>query len=172
MGEAHPAERKVVLQFAPDDLKLSAVQTDKLKKLAGARYNPETELIKMSSDSYEHQAQNKRYLSDLANGLIVAAKDPADTFADIPLDTRHHEFTKKPRFPPEWRMTEERRQELNDYRLRQADTDLEREQAGKLVTGQKVIEDALMQKMLKEQEKEKVAELISAAPGRGGRARR
>lgn len=170
MGESHAGERKVVLQFAPDDLKLTAVQTNKLKKLAGARYNPETEIVKMSCDSFEHQAQNKRYLSNLADDLITAAKDPTDTFEDVPLDTRHHRVDKKPRFPEAWRLTDERRLQLNEYRQKQLALDMEKEEAGQLVSGQKLIEEHLVQKMIQEQEKE--AEMATvAAPGKGSRRR-
>ena len=74
MGEYHPAEKKVVVEFCPADLGLTPVQQDKLKKLAGARYNPEKEIVRMSCESHEHQAQNKRYLGDLVQKLIAEAK--------------------------------------------------------------------------------------------------
>lgn len=166
MGEAHPAERKVVVQFAPDDLKLTPVQTSKLKKLAGPRYNPETEFVKMSCESYEHQAQNKAYLQNLVSDLIAAAKDPADTFEDVPLDLRHHRVKPKPRFPREWRMTEQRRLELEAQRKTAALADLQREEQGLLVDGQKVIDGFLMQRLVEDQEKQKAAELVPAARGR------
>ncbi|KAF4977826.1 hypothetical protein FZEAL_5669 [Fusarium zealandicum] len=174
MGESHPAEKKVVVQFAPDDMKLTPVQTEKLKKLAGPRYNPETELIKMSSESFEHQAQNKRYLSNLVDDLVAAAKDPKDTFEDIPLDTRHHVSQPKPRFPKEWRMTDERRKELDEHRQRVAIEDLQKAEGGLLVDGTQVIEDYLMKKTVEDQKKQKVAELVAApVKGSGGnRARR
>lgn len=74
MGEFHPAEKKVVVEFSPADFGLSHIQQEKLKKLAGSRYNPEKETIKMSCESFEHQAQNKRYLAELVEKLIVDAK--------------------------------------------------------------------------------------------------
>lgn len=169
MGESHPAEKKVVVQFAPDDLKLTPVQTDKLRKLAGPRYNPETELIKMSCESFEHQAQNKRYLSNLVDDLIAAAKDPKDTFEDVPLDLRHHQIKAKPRFPQEWRLTGERRLQLDEQRQRAALEDMKRAEGGLLVDGKKAIDGYLMQKMAEEQEKQKVAELVAAAP-KGGKS--
>jgi len=43
-------------------------------KLAGPRYNPEKKVIKMSCERFEHQAQNKRYLGDLVQKMIEAAK--------------------------------------------------------------------------------------------------
>lgn len=172
MGEFHPAEKKVVVQFAPDDLKLTAVQTEKLKKLAGPRYNPETEIIKMSSDSFEHQAQNKRYLSNLVDDLIAAAKDPKDTFADIPLDTRHHKVQPKPRFPTEWRMSPERRQELDEHRQRVAIEDVKMAEGGQLVDGVQAIDQYLMKNAGEDQKKAKVAELVAAAPAKGAGANR
>ena len=74
LGESHPAQRKVVVTFCPSDLGLSAEQELKLKKLAGPRYNPERDEVKMSCESFEHQAQNKRYLSDQVDKLVETAK--------------------------------------------------------------------------------------------------
>lgn len=74
MGEYHPAEKKVVVEFSPQDFGLTSQQQLKLKKLAGARYNPEKEWIKMSCESFEHQAQNKRHLAELVEKLVAEAK--------------------------------------------------------------------------------------------------
>jgi len=75
MGEHHPAERKVVLEFCTEDLPdLTDIQREKLKKLAGVRYNPETDIVKMSSEMYESQAQNKRYLGDRVDELLKEAR--------------------------------------------------------------------------------------------------
>lgn len=159
-GDSHPAEKKVVVQFAPDDLGLTPMQADKLKKLAGPRFNPENELIKMSCESYPHQAQNKRYLSNLVDDMIAAAKDPKDTFEDIPLDLRHHIIKPKPRFPKEWFMTEQRRKELDSTRQQLSLADFQSAQSGKLVDGKKVIERYLLKKAEEEAEKQKLAELV------------
>ncbi|KAH7326027.1 xylose isomerase [Stachybotrys elegans] len=174
MGESHPAEKKVVVQFSPDDLGLTPVQAEKLKKLAGPRYNPETHVIKISCESYEHQAQNKRYLSNLVDDLIAAAKDPKDTFEDIPLDVRHHEFKVKPKFPKHWRMSEKRQAQLNEYRAKLLATDLEKETNGKLVNGQLLIDQNLTKALLAAQAKqeEKVPELVAARPAKSGKASR
>jgi small subunit ribosomal protein S35 len=75
MGEQHPAEKKVVLEFSPSDMPdLTSVQTDKLRKLLGSRYNPEKDTVRMSCEMYETQAQNKRYLGDLVDSLLVEAR--------------------------------------------------------------------------------------------------
>lgn len=64
-----------MVEFCPSDVPgLSPAQQLKLKKLVGARYNPEKEIIKMSCERFEHQAQNKRYLGDLVDKIIEAAK--------------------------------------------------------------------------------------------------
>ncbi|PFH58293.1 hypothetical protein XA68_13897 [Ophiocordyceps unilateralis] len=136
MGESHPAEKKVVVQFAPADMGLTPVQTEKLKKLAGPRYDPTKEMVKMSCESFEFKAQNRRYLSDLVDKLVVEAKDPTDTFEDVPLDLRHKRTTPKPRFPFEWRMTDERRQQLEEHRRKAALADEQRTERGAMVDGQ------------------------------------
>lgn len=74
MGEYHPAEKKVVVEFSPSDFGLTEIQELKLKKMAGARYNPEKDTVKMSCESFEHQAQNKRYLAELVESLVIEAK--------------------------------------------------------------------------------------------------
>jgi small subunit ribosomal protein S35 len=134
MGEAHPAAKKVVVEFAPADLPdLNEKQELKLVKLAGARWNPDKEIVRMSCESFETQAQNKRFLGDTIGKLLAEARDPkADSFEDIPLDLRHVENKRMQRkqkallrarlgnpntgFPVEWRMTEERRAELDAKR--------------------------------------------------------
>ncbi|KAK3682113.1 mitochondrial ribosomal subunit protein-domain-containing protein [Podospora appendiculata] len=144
MGEFHPADRKVVVEFCPKDLRsLTDAQQLKLKKLAGPRYNPEKDIIKMSCEIHEHQAQNKRHLGDMIDRMIATAKDPTDMFEDIPLDTRHHTFTVKPKFPKEWRMTEERRKELEAIRQEAFRLDEARRTGGGLVDGVVRIQEAL-----------------------------
>ncbi|KAI0885586.1 mitochondrial ribosomal protein [Annulohypoxylon maeteangense] len=140
MGEFHPAESKVVVEFSPRDLPLDDAQQLKLKKLLGPRFNPETEVAKMSCEQFEHQAQNKRYLGDLVEKLVARAKDPSDMFEDIPLDTRHHRFKTKPKFPREWRMSEDRRKFLEDTRQKSLLLDQTKEEAGSLVNGKERIE--------------------------------
>ena len=93
-----------MVEFSPShkDLKLTTEQQLKLKKLAGTRFNPYSKQIKISCEQFETPAQNKRYLADLVNKLLTAAKDATDTFADIPLDLRHHKPHKTLQFPQEW----------------------------------------------------------------------
>ncbi|KAI9787970.1 MAG: 37S ribosomal protein S24, mitochondrial [Candelina submexicana] len=144
MGEQHPAENKVVLEFCPKDMPdLTEAQRTKLVKLVGVRYNPETEIVKMSSEQFETQAQNKRYLGDLVDTLLAEAKDSSDMFEDIPLDFRHHKFKHKPRFPEHWQMTPERKRQLDATRRQRLQADRERAEQGKLIDGVKLIQRAL-----------------------------
>lgn len=75
MGEQHPAEKKVVLEFCIADMPdLTQLQRGKLRKLVGVRYNPETDIVKMSCEMFESQAQNKRYLGDRVDELLKEAR--------------------------------------------------------------------------------------------------
>lgn len=138
MGEQHPASRKVVVEFCPADLQLSATQTNKLIKLLGSRYNPSTQIARMSAESFETQAQNKRYLGDTVQTLIKEAKDPKDTFEDVPFDFRHHKPKAKLRFPEEWLLTEERKKMLEEKRVLR----VEEQEKRLLIDGVKEIEEA------------------------------
>lgn len=123
MGEHHPAAKKVVVEFCTRDIfpapaatspmeeeeqhqqQQREQQRNKLIKLAGVRYNPSTDVVKMSCEKFETQAQNKRYLGDLIGKLIKEATDPdGDTFEDVPFDFRHHRPKKVVPFPDEWKL--------------------------------------------------------------------
>ncbi|KAH8785471.1 mitochondrial ribosomal protein [Diaporthe sp. PMI_573] len=158
MGEYHPAEKKVVVEFSPEDFGFTEVQKMKLRKLAGPRYNPEKETIKMSCESFEHQAQNKRYLAELVEKLLTEAKDPKDTFEDIPLDLRHHTFKVKPKFPKEWRLSEERVAQLAKHRRQAALADKIKQEEGTLVDGISTIQKAFATR----KSKAEVPELVGA----------
>lgn len=117
MGEDHPAGKKIVVEFSTADLPdLTPTQRVKLVKLAGPRYNPETDVVKMSCEMFETPAQNKRYLGDLVDELLAEARNATDTFEDVPLDFRHHKFESKPVFPDEWKLTEEKARSLGEAR--------------------------------------------------------
>ena len=144
MGETHPAAKKIVLEFCTRDLPdLTEAQRIKLVKLVGVRYNPETDLVKMSCEMFETQAQNKRYLGDLVDTLMVEAKDGTDMFEDVPLDFRHHKWKPKLEFPEKWKMTEQKKEQLEANWRQRALREQEREEAGQLVDGPKVIEKML-----------------------------
>ena len=60
----------------------------------------------------------------------------------MPLDLRHHTFKRKPKFPKEWILTEERRAELARYRQEAELKDQSKLLSGQLVDGVKQIEQA------------------------------
>lgn len=100
MGENHPAQSKVVVEFSPKDLGLNPAQQTKLKKLLGARWNPETNIAKMSCEQFDHQAQNKRYLGDLVNKLVTEAK-VCSTLSRLVLHARNADLEPlRRRIPP------------------------------------------------------------------------
>ena len=152
MGEHHPAAKKVVVQFAPDDLGLTRTQTNKLKKLVGARYNPEKEIIKMSSEGFEHAAQNKRYLLNLIDDLLKEAKDPQDTFEDVPLDLRHFKSKKaaKPTFPKKW-LNQSSQESVLTIQYQLAEMDAVKAREGTMLDGKKIIDNWLQEKLDAEQ---------------------
>ena len=163
MGETHPAARKIVLEFCTADLRdLTPAQRTKLIKLVGPRYNPETDVVKMSSEMFETQAQNKRYLGDLVDSLIAEAKDEKDTFADVPLDFRHHKFKRKVEFPEAWKMTPERQNELAMEREMKALEEQRKEGQGIITDGVKIITEGM--RSLPQRDESKV--LLEAQQGR------
>ncbi|KAI9039913.1 mitochondrial 37S ribosomal protein mS35 [Aspergillus affinis] len=142
LGEQHPAESKVVMEVSTQDLApkyVSAAQLQTLLKLVGPRYNPNTEIIRMSCEKFTTRAQNKRYLGDLINTLIKEAKE-GDSFSDVPLDLRHQKPERKLRFPEAWKMTEERKKQLEANRAERKQSELERQA---LVDGKLVIAEAV-----------------------------
>jgi small subunit ribosomal protein S35 len=75
--------------------------------------------------------------------LLTKWQNHNDMFDDIPLDTRHHTVKTKPKFPKEWRMTDERRQELQHTRQQSFLVDQTKVSAGLLVDGQERIKQSL-----------------------------
>lgn len=144
MGETHPGAKKIVLEFCTRDLRdLTEPQRIKLIKLVGPRYNPENDIVKMSSEMFETPAQNKRYLGDLVDTLMEEAKDETDTFEDVPLDFRHHKFKPKVEFPEGWKLTREKKVRLEEDRKMRLEQEREREVQGKLVEGVRIVEEAM-----------------------------
>ncbi|CRL21086.1 Ribosomal protein S24/S35, mitochondrial [Penicillium camemberti] len=142
MGEQHPAEPKVVVELASQDLTpkyLTEAQRQTFLKLAGTRYNPQTDIIRISSEKFGSRAQNKRYLADVVNSMIKEAKE-GDSFADIPLDLRHHKYKTRLEFPESWNMTETRRSQLAARRKERLAAE---ETRAALVDGNSVVSDAI-----------------------------
>jgi small subunit ribosomal protein S35 len=144
MGEQHPAQRKVVVEFDPSDLSLDPTHTQNLIKLAGVRYNPTSKIVKMSCEDHETQAQNKRHLGDTIKALIAKAKAPESQWLkDVPVDFRHAKPKKRFQFPDEWLLTEERKKELEARReARQIAEQTKKESPAGLIDGIKEIEEA------------------------------
>ncbi|KAF2169996.1 hypothetical protein M409DRAFT_51777 [Zasmidium cellare ATCC 36951] len=172
-GESHPASRKVVVEYKIADLAhqgLKQKHLDKLRKLVGARYNPETDVVKMSCESLETQAQNKRFLGDTIEKLIAEAKDPkADTFEDVPLDTRHHKFKPVFRFPEEWKLTQERRVELEARRRTLLLEEGQRVEENRIVSGMAAIEAERQLRLKRVEEPVMVEARQPLARGKQGR---
>lgn len=173
MGEQHPAEPKVVVELASKDLTpkyLSEAQRQTFLKLVGTRYNPQTDVVKMSSEQFGSSAQNKRYLADVINSLIKEAKT-GDAYTDIPLDLRHHKPKTRVQFPEAWNMTEERRQQLAARRAERITAEKER---ASIVDGSKVISHAVQAlpefnpalKAQAAEERERVAVKVGARGGK------
>ena len=146
MGETHPAEPKVVVEFCTADLPLEPRQRLKLVKLLGARYDPQQDLARMSCEQFRHAAQNKRYLVDLVNTLVTEARCQSDAeggrdaFDDVPVDFRHVKWKKRLAFPEEWKMTPERKARLQEGWRRIEEEDKKRLEERTLVDGVLVIE--------------------------------
>ncbi|KAL5118893.1 37S ribosomal protein S24, mitochondrial [Pleosporales sp. CAS-2024a] len=143
VNEKHPAANKVVVEFDPSDLSLAAPCVAKLIKLAGPRFNPSTNMIKLSCEKFDTQTQNKRFLGDTIAGLIKEAQDLTDSFDDVPFDFRHHKVKKKVLFPDEWVMTAERKKYLEDKRRETAALEDQRLHNGQMVDGKTIIETSL-----------------------------
>ncbi|KAL9623843.1 MAG: hypothetical protein Q9160_001835 [Pyrenula sp. 1 TL-2023] len=109
MGESHPAQKKVAVDFSLSDLRLSPSARIKLTKLLGPRYNPRTESAKLSCEKFENPAQNKRYLGDLVNNLVKEAETGEDTMEDIPLDLRHAKKKLRNAFPEAWKLSSDKK---------------------------------------------------------------
>ena len=140
MGETHPAARKVVLHFCTRDLtSLTEPQRIKLIKLVGVRYNPDTDVVHMSCEKFEHPAQNKRYLGDLVATLIKEAKNEKDMFEDVPLDFRHHEPKRRLVYPEAWKLGGE--MEGNVKRLVESREEVRLLEEGVPVDGKKAVEE-------------------------------
>jgi small subunit ribosomal protein S35 len=122
---------------------LTPLQKDKLIKLAGPRYNPSTDIIKMSCEQFTTLPQNKRFLGDTISKLLAEARDGTDTFADVPFDFRHHKPKTRYEFPQEWNLTEQRKRELEERRRKARELEEERKFKGTLVDGNRVVEMAL-----------------------------
>ncbi|KAJ2005928.1 37S ribosomal protein S24, mitochondrial [Coemansia thaxteri] len=103
MGEKHLAgDRKVVLRVQVARLGLKGPALHKFVLLAGSRYNPETDELKMSESRETSSLLNKKRLADTLSALIAEARTTDDTFADVSLNFDYYDYKPKPKFPLEW----------------------------------------------------------------------
>ncbi|KAI9716499.1 MAG: 37S ribosomal protein S24, mitochondrial [Chrysothrix sp. TS-e1954] len=153
MGEVHEGSRKVVVDFAPGDMKqLGERQVGKMIKLLGPRFDPMTGRAKMSSQRFPTVAQNKRFLGDMVDKLIAEAKDERDMFEDVPFDFRASRHVVRKRrerelrrgFPEAWKMTEQRRAELEARRTETRERENRKVLEGTVVDGVKLIAQAMV----------------------------
>lgn len=133
----------MVVEFSPSDLDLTPVQRNKLIKLSGPRYNPSSDIIKLSNEQFDTQTQNKRFLGETIQSLITEAKDPKDTFEDVPFDFRHHKPKVRHEFPKEWILTPERKKYLAEKRAEAARLEDEKKGNGQLIDGQVILDTSL-----------------------------
>ena len=71
-------------------------------------------------------------------------------FEDVPLDTRHHTFKPKIKFPKEWYLTEERKKELEDQRRQALLLDEGKRTQGLMIDGVQTIQKALLHAKVEE----------------------
>jgi small subunit ribosomal protein S35 len=79
---------------------------------------------------------------------------------------RHHTFKVKPKFPKEWRLSEERVAELAKQRRQAALADKIKQEEGTLVDGVQTIQKALASRKMKAEVHEMVAAPRKAQAGR------
>ncbi|KAJ2860383.1 37S ribosomal protein S24, mitochondrial [Coemansia aciculifera] len=103
MGERHlPSDRKVLLRVQVAQLGLKGPALRKFVLLAGSRYNPVTDELKMSESREPSSLLNKRRLADTLNALVAEANKKDDSFADVPLDFKYCDYKPKAKFPLAW----------------------------------------------------------------------
>lgn len=74
----------------------------------------------------------------------------------MPLDLRHHPIKPKPKFPVEWRLTEDRKKELAEIRAASHLRDLKRGEEGKLIDGSEVLKQLMERQPAPERERERI----------------
>ncbi|ODV90115.1 hypothetical protein CANCADRAFT_17492, partial [Tortispora caseinolytica NRRL Y-17796] len=113
MGRKHPSEPKVVLNvdLNSKELGLDDDSIHYMKLLAGQRYDPVKNMIRISCERFTESAQNREWVFDKFRKLYSEAKEGKDKFTDIPVDVRHAKHRLEVRnkkvslasFPEEWK---------------------------------------------------------------------
>ncbi|MCJ1322223.1 37S ribosomal protein S24, mitochondrial [Xylographa vitiligo] len=171
-GETHPARLKIVCEFSPMDLPLTPAQRLTLIKLVGVRYDPQRDLVRMSCEMFETQAQNKRYLGDLVDTLIKEAKE-GEGFEDVGVDFRHVKWKDRKEFPEGWKLSGGKRKALEERREERERKERERVATGQVVHGVSVIEAAMRAARVEERVELPVRKTLPARMERtvGGKGR-
>ena len=74
-GEAHPADRKVVISFSTVDLPLSTdAARHKFKLLAGPRWDSEKDEIKIACEMFPTDKMNEKWCSDTLDSMMLEAE--------------------------------------------------------------------------------------------------
>ncbi|KAG5184763.1 ribosomal protein S24/S35, mitochondrial, conserved domain-containing protein [Tribonema minus] len=88
----HLAEFKVVLSVRMEDLGLDRTQQEKLRKLAGLRFNKKEQILRLPCELFPSRVENKKYLVYLLETLLEEARKPdAPEPAAPPLTEHPHE---------------------------------------------------------------------------------
>ena len=106
----------------------------------------------MSSETHTDARINKAELLRTLESLLSEARDPADSFEDVPFDFRHAEKKQREwlRFPEEWKMTDERRKILKEKREERMLEDGNKKEEGTLLDGGELVQKELERSMGKE----------------------
>ena len=124
------------------DLPLTPAQRLTLIKLVGVRYDPQRDLVRMSCEMFETQAQNKRYLGDLVDTLMKEARE-GEGFEDVGVDFRHVKWKDRKEFPEAWKLSGGKRKALEERREERERNERERVARGQIVDGVGVIDAAM-----------------------------
>ena len=147
------------------DLPLTPAQRLTLIKLVGVRYDPQRDLVRMSCEMFETQAQNKRYLGDLVDTLMREARE-GEGFEDIGVDFRHVKWKDRKEFPEGWKLSGGKRKALEERRQERQRIESERVVRGEIVDGVEVIEAAMRAATVEETVEVPVAKGVAGGKGR------
>jgi len=108
----HPRGWKVKVTFRVSDLareyNLDETAVKKVKLIAGARYDPDSDVVKIVCQHRPNRKQNQERIEKMIARLITSAKDKSETFDDIPVEAIVS-LTRKPKkapipYPESWKI--------------------------------------------------------------------
>lgn len=77
-----PEERKVKLWARVTELKIDEADQQSLISILGTRYDPNTGVLKLTSDKYPSPDENAKHVCDLLKTLIAEAKQLTKQLAE------------------------------------------------------------------------------------------